>query len=338
MTRLAILAVSVCLAVSGAARAGAQGTAARPATPTTPATTLTVDLSVALAMEGAGLYFEGVAVRDAQGNMPYDDATATIHAKAIALLGLAETPEVHQTLADRLRIVSEDLRDNGELHVRALLALTDAADLQAAHRVPAGLPLLGGGSAPVDSPAGGGTASAPGPEPSQEQLEALLKASPDNPDLLLRLGLRYAASGKPMEALAAFDRAAQLLGASPKAAEARCNTAAVYFGQGRLVDALKQYRLALQVDANDALAHFGSGACYESLGEQGRARSEYAATLALAPDGPLAESARAALARLGPESATGGQPPAPGGAAPPAPQGGTAQPPRGGAGGGQPGR
>lgn len=328
MRQPALLAVGMWLALSGGGLAVAEDNVSGAGGASSPAATLTVDLSVALAMEGAGLYLEGIAMRDEQGNMLYDGATATIHAKAIALLGLAETPEVHQALADRLRVVSEDLRDNGELHVRALLALTDAADLQAAHRVPADLPLLGPAGAGTARPTGAG-APAQGPEPSGEQLEALLRTSPDDPDILLRLGLSYAACGKPLEALAAFDRAAQLLGAAPKAAEARCNTAAVYFGQGRLVDALKQYRLALQVDANSALAHFGSAACYEALGEPGRSRSEYAAAIALEPAGALAESARAALARLGPDTAAGGP------TTPPAPQGGTAPPPRGGTGGGQ---
>jgi tetratricopeptide (TPR) repeat protein len=164
----------------------------------------------------------------------------------------------------------------------------------------------------------------PSENPKDETTEGLLlqiRNAPKDAEPYNRLGLRYAAGGRIQEALLAFQRAAELWGTDVKAASPRCNLGAILFSQHRFGDGLKQYKLALQADPSSALAHYGAGSCYETLGESGLARGEYGACLAGEAKGPIADAARAAMERL---AAAGG------GARPTGPTGGTTPPAGGG--------
>jgi len=315
--RLRALFVATCLlAVSAVAVGLAQDSLTAPVPPLRPAAmgggaALLLDLSQPMTRDGVGVLIEGVAVPGPDGKPRYEDAVSAIHAKALAVLGIPNTPEARESLGGVLRIVSEETRNSGALVVRAALDLRDAVTLVATYGNPPAAAEPGTeGPAATTQPtgAGGVQPSAGGESPSVDELLAGLRAEPRNAGLYSQLGLAYASTGKTEEALIAFQRAAELFGADKAAAEPRCNIAAVYFSQGRYGDSLKQYKLALQVDPNLALAHYGAGATFEALGESGQARSEYTAYLVLESQGPMADAARAALARLVPPPATKGTP------------------------------
>ncbi len=295
-----------CLALALAAGAGSallglaqQQPAEHTPEPTEPplAARLVLDTSAPLVSDGVGLFFEGLAVTGPDGAVRYAEATDAIHAKAIALLGLADTAECREALGDALRILSEQRNPDGNVVLRAVLDLPAARQLAADHAAAsqAAPEDPGGGPRPPTLAVG---PSQPADEASLEELLRLSRENPQDAEVMLRLGLRYAATGRASEAVVYFQQAADAWGMDPRAAEARSSLAAVYFVQRRIADALKQYRFALQVDPTYALAHYGSGACYEALGETARARAEYTAFLTLQPDGPLADAARAAMARL----------------------------------------
>ncbi len=267
----------------------------RPEPPGAPPAALVLDTSAPLVKDGVGLFFEGVAVTAPDGTVRYAEATDAIHSKAIALLGLTDTPECREALGVALRVISEQRGDDGTVILRAVIDLDPASDLGAGFATPSG---PGG---PDEGPRPPTLAVGPAETADTATLEELLQLSRDNPqdpEIMLRLGIRYAATGRASEAVAYFQQAADTWGMDSRGAEARCNLAAVYFVQRRIADALKQYRFALQVDPAYALAHYGSGACYEALGETAKARAEYTAFLTIEPDTPLAEAARAAMNRL----------------------------------------
>jgi len=311
----ALLIASCLLAVSAVAVGLAQDSLTAPVPPLRPASlgggaALLLDLSQPMTRDGVGILLEGVALPGPDGKPRYEDAIAAIHAKALAVLGIPNTPESRESLGGVVRIIGEETRGTGALVVRAGLDLRDAVTLVATYGNPPPTATTSEGPGATTEPTGtGGTQPPAGQESaSVDELLAGLRSEPRNAVLYNRLGLTYAATGKIDEALIAFQRAAELFGADKAAAEPRCNIAAVYFSRGRYGDALKQYKLALQVDPDFALAHYGAGAAYEALGESGQARSEYTAYLVLESQGPMADAARAALARLVPPPTTKGTP------------------------------
>lgn len=294
-----------CLAfLTGLGVLAQEGLVADAPDPTSSELVLNLDLSQPLVRDGVALTLEGVATPGVGGEVSYQEAVDAIHAKVSALLGLADTPDALDALGAVLRITDEETLQSGALVLTARLDLADAASLAAAYGAGPASPVTPEGS-PAD-PAGtpempvGESTTTPTEQPGTPgQILAEVRDDPDNPALYNQLGLAYAATGDTQEALPAFHRSAELYGPDAAGAEPRANIAAIYFMQGRHGDALKQYRLALQLDANYGLARYGSAACYEALGDTGQARAEYTAYLMLAPDGPLAQAARDAIARLG---------------------------------------
>lgn len=258
--------------------------------------------------EEVGLFAEGSAPTGSEGRSGHAAAAEAAQARLIALLGLADSVELRAELSRLVQIVTESVAGDRSIRVRAQLNLADALAL-VAHYSPAARPDQIGPEIP--QPTTPTTRGRDLAQASEEQLRTVLETAPDDPEALQALGLRMAASGRLVEALSLFDNALRALGSAPEAADVRCNIGAILFSQRRVADALEQYRLALQANANAALARYGSGACYEALGEVGKARAEYSATLFLVTEGSIAEAARSGLARLADSAAP--TPPVPGG-------------------------
>ena len=91
----------------------------------------------------------------------------------------------------------------------------------------------------------------------------------------------------------------------PHKAEKSIEIGDFYFKQGNYRAAESRYREALEWKPGDAVATFKMGEVKEKIGNLVQARQNYQAYLKMLPDGPLAEKAKKALARI--EQARNGQ-------------------------------
>jgi len=71
-----------------------------------------------------------------------------------------------------------------------------------------------------------------------------------------------------------------------------------YFKRGNFKGALERYKDALYYKQGDAVATFRVGECQEKLGNKAEARKFFEQYLKILPEGPLAKTAHASLAKL----------------------------------------
>jgi len=115
-------------------------------------------------------------------------------------------------------------------------------------------------------------------------------------------GLEAARAGKPDEAIEKFKHALEL---NPSCASCSSNLATIYHSQGvgswtagMIADAKKQFEAALQVNPNQAESHFQLGMVLVNENNLPAAVDEFDTYLKLAPTGPNAEQAHAAVTAL----------------------------------------
>lgn len=158
------------------------------------------------------------------------------------------------------------------------------------------------------------------------KLEALGYLTPDNPNALNNLGLRYQKEGEHEKAIEQFEKALELqpnyaaalnnLGISygsinrladaersfkraieinPKDIFAMNNLAVIYLRTNRLNEARRQAQTALDIEPQYASAHFTLGSIYATTGQFAQAEKEFMAAVEIEPGN---KSFRATLERL----------------------------------------
>lgn len=118
------------------------------------------------------------------------------------------------------------------------------------------------------------------------ELEASLKARPDDWASHYSLGNHYADTGRPEEALASFALASKL---RPDVVPPLVNAAIVYARVGRTGEAAKSLERALAIDPDNAAAHFNMGLLQAELNDPKKAEEHLRA--ALKTDPRMAEAA-----------------------------------------------
>ncbi len=119
------------------------------------------------------------------------------------------------------------------------------------------------------------------------QYEAALRIDPDFYAAHLNLGLAYAQMpGRGEDAIAANQKAIassqRALRSKPDSWQAHLNLGIAYAQMpGRQADAIAEYRTALRINPNSALAHFHLGNSFHKLGQLPEAIAEYQASLAI---------------------------------------------------------
>ena len=163
-------------------------------------------------------------------------------------------------------------------------------------------------------------------EAMMKKLEALGYLTPDNPNALNNLGLRYQKEGEHEKAIEQFEKALELqpnfaaalnnLGISygninrledaersfkraievnPNDIFAMNNLAVIYLRTNRLTEARQYAQMALEIEPQYASAHFTLGSIYATVGQFSQAEKEFEAALEIEPGN---KSFRATLDRL----------------------------------------
>ncbi len=86
------------------------------------------------------------------------------------------------------------------------------------------------------------------------------------------LGVHFYSVGAYDLAIAQLERAVAL---APEVPSLHFNLGGAYYGKGRVADAEREFRLALERDPGHARAHWFRGLCLEALGRLGEALEEF---------------------------------------------------------------
>jgi tetratricopeptide (TPR) repeat protein len=113
--------------------------------------------------------------------------------------------------------------------------------------------------------------------------EDVVRKSPEKERGHTNLGLVYYKQGRLEEAAKEYITAIRL---NPDYAEAHNNLGLVYYLQGRVEEAIQQYMTALKLTHGFAKAHNNLGVAYYKQGRLGEAIQEYTTALELRPDDP----------------------------------------------------
>jgi tetratricopeptide (TPR) repeat protein len=127
--------------------------------------------------------------------------------------------------------------------------------------------------------------------PAVELYEAALQHTPDTPknrhvyenyaDLLSRMGLALAKSGKVVEAASCFQKAVRL---KPDSPEDHCNLGNAMAVQNKYPEAIHQYQEALRLRPDYAHAENNLAGAFETVGQLDDALVQYQAAVRLEPD------------------------------------------------------
>ena len=148
-------------------------------------------------------------------------------------------------------------------------------------------------AAPVD--AGRAAAVLPVDAGSAPPARAEKRAEAEDFETLMKQGDRMRLREKPTAALAAYGKAILL---DATRAEPHAGRALVFLDQGDAVRAEASFEAALQLDPRHAVALIGMAETYRTQSRNAEAVEYYERYLEVAPTGPEAEVARAAIQRL----------------------------------------
>ncbi|MBI2376544.1 MAG: zinc-ribbon domain-containing protein [Deltaproteobacteria bacterium] len=112
----------------------------------------------------------------------------------------------------------------------------------------------------------------------------------------MRAGDHYRSLGEPIDALLAYERAADR---RPNAPQAFIGMAWSYLDQNKTDAALVQFRRAERINEELPEIHVGKGSCFEKLGQKDEATAAYRRAIELKASGPTLKLAQKALERLG---------------------------------------
>ena len=118
------------------------------------------------------------------------------------------------------------------------------------------------------------------PRAEEAQLQKALRAKPDDPDLLKRLGSALVAQVQFDPAIACFRRAVRLRADD---ADAHWRLGDAYSGQGSLDRAIDSLKTAVRLKPDEANYHHHLGAAYMTLGELAEAQACFRRGIELAP-------------------------------------------------------
>ena len=110
------------------------------------------------------------------------------------------------------------------------------------------------------------------------------------------LGVHFYSVGAYDLAIAQLEEAVRL---APEMASIHFNLGGAYYGKGRVADAEREFRLALERDPGHARAHWFRGLCLESLGRLGEALEEFECIRQHSPGTREARSAQEEIHAIG---------------------------------------
>jgi tetratricopeptide (TPR) repeat protein len=127
-----------------------------------------------------------------------------------------------------------------------------------------------------------------------------IEMKPDYAAAYNGLATVYNAQKKFDEAAAASAKAVEYGGAAPGSggADAMYNQGVIFWNQGKIAEAKKQFEDVLKADPNHADAHYQLGMALVNEGKLPEAIAEFEQSLTLAPNGPHAAQAKALLGQL----------------------------------------
>jgi tetratricopeptide (TPR) repeat protein len=124
----------------------------------------------------------------------------------------------------------------------------------------------------------------------------VLEQDPSNSAALVSAGDALAKQGKFDEALPYFEKAVEI---NPLDEAVAYNVAELCFNSGNVAKAVDFYKRATAIKPDWATAHLKTGYAHLNLGQLDEAAAEFQMVLEVAPGGPEAAQAQAALSSLG---------------------------------------
>lgn len=135
------------------------------------------------------------------------------------------------------------------------------------------------------------------PEQAITQLRHLLFSHPDNPKLLLYLGLSYEDMDEFVEAERCY---LEVIKSKPDSVTAYLKLGNIYYQKQRLQEAIEAYRKVISLDPSITELRPRLAECFTGLGEFSSAYKQYAKCIAIDPDNKLLQKRLAEVkARLG---------------------------------------
>ena len=124
----------------------------------------------------------------------------------------------------------------------------------------------------------------------------VLDQEPTNGGALVATGDALAKQGKFDEALPYFEKAVEI---NPSDSAVAYNVAELCFNSGNVAKAVDFYKMATDIRPDWVVAHLKLGYAHLNLAQMDEAAAEFHKVVELAPDGPEAAQAQAALTSLG---------------------------------------
>ncbi|MDE8347144.1 MAG: tetratricopeptide repeat protein [Acidocella sp.] len=115
------------------------------------------------------------------------------------------------------------------------------------------------------------------------ELEAMVRRQPARREHWLNLGLGLNEAGRPDQALACFQQAAER---DPGFAQAHYNCGVILYHQGKIAEAVARYRTALEIQPNFVMARANLGIALEAMDESDAALAAYDEASAIDPNAP----------------------------------------------------